>query len=426
MSNILYIQHKYSPYILQDDDEEEKGAFIMKLINAARSGAQQKFYKHLNKALNKWQNVPLKVAVIGATGSGKSSFINKIRGIKSHRDPLAAEVGVTETTKAVKDYPHPNNKNLVFYDLPGCGTKAFPLEKYMEKVDFKRFDFFIIMCYKRFTETDLKIAKEINKEKKCFYFVRSHIDADVDSNYKDKDKPEEETLHDIRTDCQKHLDEDGLTNHYIFLVSNREPDKFDFNKLTMRMVNDVSDLKRSAFVLTMSNLSSEMLEKKKEHLQKRIWKVAVGSAISGIIPIPGMGRGIDILIVTMELKFYRAQFQIDETSIEEFEKENGVHVEDLLKENSIPISTSSLMHSTEQLYNFMFEDGHVYDSMPKKLVYRMLSSFVGNNVFAYSSCERNLKRLLDICVAERKVLNEHVAKKVANSVKILSSMTSSF
>ena len=33
----------------------------------------------------------------------------------------AAKTGVTETTRKVAVYPHPTNKNIKFWDLPGIG-----------------------------------------------------------------------------------------------------------------------------------------------------------------------------------------------------------------------------------------------------------------------------------------------------------------
>ena len=38
---------------------------------------------------------------------------------------LAAPTGVTETTREAKDYFHPTNKNIVFWDLPGIGMSKY-------------------------------------------------------------------------------------------------------------------------------------------------------------------------------------------------------------------------------------------------------------------------------------------------------------
>ncbi|WAR22804.1 IIGP5-like protein [Mya arenaria] len=47
----------------------------------------------------------------GESGTGKSSFINSIRGLMAD-DPGAAEVSAVETTMKPKAYDHPDNPNL--------------------------------------------------------------------------------------------------------------------------------------------------------------------------------------------------------------------------------------------------------------------------------------------------------------------------
>ncbi|KAG2063176.1 hypothetical protein BDR04DRAFT_1197861, partial [Suillus decipiens] len=48
----------------------------------------------------------LHLAVIGSSGSGKSSFINAVRGL-SNNDPIAAPTGTVETTTTVTRYTDP-------------------------------------------------------------------------------------------------------------------------------------------------------------------------------------------------------------------------------------------------------------------------------------------------------------------------------
>ena len=81
--------------------------------------------KIMDRAVEEWKSSPLRVAVIGSSGSGKSSFINTFRGIPpSH--PSAARVGVIETTLKVIKYQCQQHKDLVLYDVPGMGTCTIP------------------------------------------------------------------------------------------------------------------------------------------------------------------------------------------------------------------------------------------------------------------------------------------------------------
>ncbi|XP_042338750.1 interferon-inducible GTPase 1-like, partial [Plectropomus leopardus] len=152
--------------------------------------------------LDKEDNIPLNIAVTGEAGTGKSSFVNAFRGMDDG-DERAAPTGVTETTSEPTPYPHPNFPSVTLWDLPGVGTTKFPAKEYLKLVGFERFDFFIIISDTRFREHDVKLAQEIKKMKKEFYFVRSKIDIDI-RNEERKQKSEfnkERTLEKIRENC---------------------------------------------------------------------------------------------------------------------------------------------------------------------------------------------------------------------------------
>lgn len=122
----------------------------------------------LSKDLESWKSTVVHIAVTGASGAGKSSFINSIRGL-TPEDPGAAEVGVNETTLKCNRYEHPRNKSFVVSDLPGVGTPNFPKETYLKKICFDQYDFFIIISKDRFTELDLWLAQEIREQKKIVF-----------------------------------------------------------------------------------------------------------------------------------------------------------------------------------------------------------------------------------------------------------------
>uniref|UniRef100_A0A3Q2VR58 IRG-type G domain-containing protein n=1 Tax=Haplochromis burtoni TaxID=8153 RepID=A0A3Q2VR58_HAPBU len=146
-------------------------------------------------------NITLNIAITGESGSGKSTFVNAFRGV-SVDDVGAAPTGVKETTIEVTPYPHPNYPNVILWDLPGVGTPNFPSDKYLERVAFEKFDFFIIIAAAQFKENDVKLAQEIQRMEKKFYFVRSKTDDDIRAEKRKKsDFNEEETLTKIRDDC---------------------------------------------------------------------------------------------------------------------------------------------------------------------------------------------------------------------------------
>ncbi|KAI9262002.1 interferon-inducible GTPase-domain-containing protein [Sporodiniella umbellata] len=58
------------------------------------------------------------IAVVGISGSGKSSLINAILGYKD-TDRRAAQVGEVETTSRPTAYHHPNLETMMIWDMPG-------------------------------------------------------------------------------------------------------------------------------------------------------------------------------------------------------------------------------------------------------------------------------------------------------------------
>ncbi|XP_053385775.1 interferon-inducible GTPase 1-like [Mercenaria mercenaria] len=124
------------------------------LLNAVTSGGVPGLIKHIQMKNCEWKKIPLNIAITGASGVGKSSFINAIRGLTAD-DEGGAHVDVVEATKDVKPYTHPENENMVFWDLPGVGTPKFPREKYLKIMNFDSFDFFLILAAGRFKNNDL-------------------------------------------------------------------------------------------------------------------------------------------------------------------------------------------------------------------------------------------------------------------------------
>ena len=174
-------------------DEEIKKALDNKDPGLAAS-ITKKYLEDIN-------NIPLNIAVTGESGSGKSTFVNAFRGI-DNRDETAAPTGVVETTMEPESYPHPRYPNVILWDLPGVGTTRFPADQYLKHVGFEKYDFFIIISADRFTENDAKLAQEIKKMGKKFYFIRSKIDNNLrDAERSQRKYDEGETLQKIRENC---------------------------------------------------------------------------------------------------------------------------------------------------------------------------------------------------------------------------------
>lgn len=132
----------------------------------------------LQSTLHSLENVRLDVGVTGGMGSGKSTFVNAIRGL-GDEDPNSACTGVVEMTVDPTPYPHPKYPSVVFWDLPGVGTPAFRADKYFQRVQLFRYDFFLIITSESFTTDLAELALEILRRGKHFYCVRSKVDVDI-------------------------------------------------------------------------------------------------------------------------------------------------------------------------------------------------------------------------------------------------------
>jgi GTPase Era involved in 16S rRNA processing len=170
----------------------------------------------LKQGLEGWKHEKLNIAVIGSSGQGKSTFINTMRRLRP-TDPGAAEVGNTQTTITIKDYPDSKHPNLVYWDLPGCGTPAFPCHTYLEKVNFNMYHFFLIITSKRFTDDDLWLTNQVTAIKKGFYFIRTKIDEDIKNEQEDyPERQEKDILFRIKNECFKNLQQHQNTQNRIF------------------------------------------------------------------------------------------------------------------------------------------------------------------------------------------------------------------
>uniref|UniRef100_A0A8C6WWG3 IRG-type G domain-containing protein n=1 Tax=Neogobius melanostomus TaxID=47308 RepID=A0A8C6WWG3_9GOBI len=213
--NMLY----FTGIIMADKYEEKSNRDLAKAAEMAQ------------KYLDESKNVPLNIGITGESGSGKSTLVNALRGIRNKTEG-AAKTGVNETTTERTEYIHPKNDNIRIWDLPGIGTVNFTADKYIKEMEFEKYDFFIIVSNDRFRENDAKLAKEIQKMNKKFYFVRSKIDQNITSEKEeDSNTKEEEVLKEVRDYCTEELEKLGFESPKVFLVSGFKLHLYEFKDL---------------------------------------------------------------------------------------------------------------------------------------------------------------------------------------------------
>ena len=210
-----------------------------------------------------------------------------------------------------KAYDYPENSKVKVWDLPGLGTpEKSDLEKYCEKVILERYHLFLIFTAGRFTDNNLKLALKIKSIGRKFFFVRSKIDVDVTAERRKKSFNQEAILKEVRADCSKHLR--GLLSGQedIFLINNHETEDWDFKRLTMAIVHALPKHQRESLTLTLTRLSTEMVEEKVKILRGRTWMVAALSAAAAVVPVPGVSMAVDTALILSEINSYHSQLRI--------------------------------------------------------------------------------------------------------------------
>ncbi|XP_060113697.1 interferon-inducible GTPase 5-like [Heteronotia binoei] len=307
--------------------------FIEKDFIKLRSNLENKSLRsalaETDKKLKLLENTTLHIAVTGNSGAGKSSLLNAFRNMTDGEEG-SAKTGVEQTTMEPEKYPHPVFPEITLWDLPGIGTREFKAKEYLKKVNFSRYDFFIIVASERFTMNDAMLASEIQKMKKRFYFVRTKVDQAMDNERRKPNFSETQTLERIRTYCLSNLIKEGIVSPTVFLISRWHLNMYDFPTLHKTLADDLNDLKRSLLIKAMPAFSREHLEQKKEAMEDLIWKKALKSCGVGAIFLPGLSVAFDTALLVSAMKEICKTFGLDDDSLHNLGERVGMPV-DVLK-----------------------------------------------------------------------------------------------
>ncbi|XP_035767875.1 uncharacterized protein LOC102786383 [Neolamprologus brichardi] len=315
------------------NESEEISGVKEALLNNDTAAAAAKIKQHLKKQ----DNIPLNIAITGESGSGKSTFVNAFRGVSDDEEG-AVPTGVKQTTSEVTAYPHPNYSNVTLWDLPGIGTTKFPADKYLELVKFEKFDFFIIISDTRFRENDVKLAQEIQKMKKKFYFVRSKIDNDIQAERR-----------------KRNFSLQGIESPRVFLVSSFKQRWCDFSLLQDTLERELPMKKRDALLLVMPNINPEIIIKKKEAFQSKIKYYATVSAI-GPDQVLGVSAAVDAAVLVGAVTDYVFALGLDVPSLKRLSARTGVPYADLCAVIISPLAAAQI--TEELLLKVMTQVGH--------------------------------------------------------------------
>lgn len=269
------------------------------------------YLKKLSEKGRKYRNTTVSGALIGQSGSGKSSLINALVGED------ICDTGIVETTME-KSGPYSKN-GVSFYDLPGCGTTKFPREEYVSKMDLASFDFIVLVTSNRFYENDLFLIQEVQKLKKPIFIVRTKIDQSIEEGkFNMPRKSEPETLNICLLDLEQYLT--NVKHYGIYLVSSRQPTKFDLGNLITKISDNLTKLKRDKFIAEAFISNEEILKKKRKIAKKLVLWMSAGAGVNGLNPILGVDIAADLAILMKMNKEILKIYGLDEDSIDFLER----------------------------------------------------------------------------------------------------------
>lgn len=242
--------------------------------------------EQLRKKIREFDEARVRCAVIGNSGSGKSSLINAIAGKR------VAMTGFVEATADKKEYHH---AGLIFVDLPGCGTPTWPQATYISDLDLLSYDFFLIITAERFTENDLFLYRELKQAGRQCFIIRNKFDRAIEDARHDHKMAEDEVRSRIESDIRKNLEPDRPRR--VYLTSARLPQRYDLPALLEDIADTLQGVQRSRFVADMASLSKGALQRKKKIGEEIVGLHAGLAAANGLNPIPGVDIVADIAIL---------------------------------------------------------------------------------------------------------------------------------
>jgi len=151
----------------------------------------------------------INIGVAGGPGTGKSTFINTARGLKSCDEEALRTSAVGQCTMEEKRvdlcFPELGGMKVNLWDLPGGGTNDFPSKTYIRDFGIRYFDCVLCFTTRTWLESESSVIAELKKNHVPYFIVRNQVDVAINAAIvnKEEELDAEELSHDIKQQVEK-------------------------------------------------------------------------------------------------------------------------------------------------------------------------------------------------------------------------------
>lgn len=143
----------------------------------------------------------------------------------------------------------------------------------------------------------------------------------------------------------------GIEYPVVFLISGWELGKYDLNLLQEMMEKELLKCKRILLMSALLDVKQEVIELKKDTLQRNIVRVTEQSVAMADVRLPGLSISVNVDIIAKELTQYYIEFGLDDPSLQKLCERSGKTIEELKSLMKSPlckgINSSSIINLLE-------------------------------------------------------------------------------
>ncbi|XP_053547177.1 interferon-inducible GTPase 5 [Bombina bombina] len=284
---------------------------IAELQSALERGGIPEMVRFIQSSLDSLLDTHINIALMGGNPDIRHSLLNSLRGIKDGDDGAAHG----EDPENPIEYPSLKYPMASWWDLPGLGILEPQPQKYLENIHISRYDLILLLWAPEHEgkNNEALLVKELKKHSRKVFII-----------------------HQCETERKEKPKIPGVGDDEVFTLSPTHLPGPEFHRFLKSLEKQLSSPKTRAFVLSLPNLSSEVIQKKQEALSQEVWKVALLSSLVASVPVPGLAIACDMSLLTARLDTYRQELGLDANSISCLSHKSGVPIATLMLEVHSP------------------------------------------------------------------------------------------